>query len=203
MSESTLRINKIKYSSSAGKIAIDYTRTRDQHIDDLTLVSDEEAAPEFYEALKKLTLPVCNILEVKDEDFTGRITPYGVTFHYDKEDVMGAVISCKLSIPEAGTEIAINTPMRKCQPDENANGIFFSAAMAKFLWNLESEGRKYVSGHRAQVTLFDEAGNAAEAESADNDAETIDAMLGHPGTMPDPAVASAAQVIDFPQSAAH
>lgn len=197
MSESTIRIQKIKYSENAGKITINYTRTRDQHIDNNVLESDEEAAPEFYEALKMLTIPACHILEVNEDEFENRLTPYGVTFHYDKNDVMGAVISSKLGLPDAHTETVINTPMRKCQPDEKSQGLFFTPSMTKFLWGLENEARKYISGHRAQVTLFDETGNAAEAD----DRADIEAML-HPAGMPDPAVA-AAQVIDFPQSAAH
>jgi hypothetical protein len=196
-----IKIKKIKYSESAGKIMIDYERIRGINCDELQLTSDEAAAPEFYEALEKLTGPVCTLLELKEKDFKSRIIPYGVTFHYDKNDVMGAVISAKLSLPDAGTEVVLNTPMRKCQPDDDAGGLFFSESMTKFLWALEGEARKYISGKRAQTTLFDEVGNVADAEeTAAADPDMMDD--GFPLPPPAPA-AGQAQVIDFPQSAAH
>lgn len=210
-----IRIKKVKHMDSVGKIIIEYERLRDEHCDLVTLASDEEAAPEFYDAFDCLTGPVLNILEIEENKLKStvplldRITPYGVTFHYDKNDVMGAVISVKFSLPEAGSEVVINTPMRKCKPDEQTEGSFFTESMAKFLWGLEGEARKYVSGKRAQMSLFGENGDTDEEE----DPEVADAAAGHPADpiddVPDlsdpvPFTAThAAQVIDFPEAAQH
>ena len=195
MSETSIVIKKVKYSHKAEKIAIVYERQRDGHSDELSLLSDEEAAPEFYAALEALTGSVCNILEISMMDFKNRITPYGVTFHYDKDDVMGAMISFRLDTPIAGDCIHANTPMRKCAPDDTSVGTFFSRETTKALWEIEHQAQKYISGHRAQVTLFDENGNAAAAADADDPDEAMDEPL----TGDVPLTASTAHIIDFPQ----
>ena len=197
MAETTIKVKKVKYMESVGKIIIAYDRIRDGHCDVVTLVSDEEAAPEFYDSFKSLILPTCGLMDFKAEDFENRVVPYGVAYHYDKNDVMGAVISFKLHNLNDNTEAPVNTPMRKCKPDDTAEGLFFSESMAKFLWALELQARKYISGKRAQTTLFDEEGNVAEAGLDAQESDSVD--------MPEeiPPIAGAAQVIDFPQSAAH
>lgn len=213
MNKSNIRIKKVKYMESVGKIVIEYERMRDEHCDLVTLTSDEKAAPEFYEALKRLTAPVVNLLELEKvaiipSELLLRFTPYGITFHYDKNDVMGAVLSTKFALPEAGTEIAINTPMRKCKPDDQTEGLFFTESMAKFLWELEAQARLYVSGKRAQMSLFGEAGDVAE-----EDLEAGDVAAGQPvdpgddvpdlsEPVPFPSV-HAAELIHFPEAAQH
>lgn len=196
MSDDTIRITKIKYSEKAGKTAINYTRTREGHVDELFLSSDEAPAPEFLEALKALILPVCNILELADVDFEKRIVPYGVTFHYDKNDVMGAIVSSKLILPGYVMSTVINTPMLKCQPDEAAEGCFFSETMTKLLWNLARQAHKYIGGYRAQVTLFDDVGNSADADllESPDDGRQIN------NEIPPASELDAAQVINFPQN---
>lgn len=90
----------------------------------------------------------------------GRITPYGVTFHYAKDGTMGAIISSKLGLPSAGTAIVLNTPMRKSFSGGEEGSILLTEAATKALWAVELETRKYIAGKRAQAGLFGENGEA-------------------------------------------
>lgn len=187
--ENGLRIKKVKNVESVHKIIVEYERVKNGRCEVVTLVSDDPADADFYHAFKALKESVCGILEINSIDFADRVTPYGVTFKYDKSDVMGAIISAKFDLPDAGTSIALNTPMRKCLPDEKTDGLFFTETTTNLLWELESEARKYVSGKRAQMSLFGEEVNEAEDESE------ADPMMSNWTTQ------EAAQVIDFPEAA--
>ena len=171
-----LRIKKVKVIESTGKIKIDYQMLHDKSQDEMSGVFPEEAAPEFYTAFERLIIPAVNILEMKSLKYAdARIKPYGVTFNYSKDGTMGAIINCKLLLPEAGTEVVINTPMRKCAPDdsEEAPGKYFTESAAKYLWQLESETRKYLSGKRNQVSLFGENGEPLEADQQQDEADDL------------------------------
>ena len=202
-----LRIKKVKVIESTGKIKIDYQMLHGESQDEMSGIFPEEAAPEFYMAFERLIIPAVNILEMKSLKYAyTRIKPYGVTFNYSKDGTMGAIINCKLSLPEAGTEVVINTPMRKCAPDDNEEtaGQYFTESAAKYLWQLEAETRKYLSGKRNQVSLFGENGEPLEADQqqdeaydlADQQQEDVDGAAAMP-----PEVA-ASNVTDISQYAA-
>ena len=115
-----LRIKKVKVIESTGKIKIDYQMLHGESQDEMSGIFPEEAAPELDTAFESLIIPAVNIREMKSLKYADtRIKPYGVTFNYSKDGTMGAIINCKLSLPEAGTEVVITTPMRKCAPDDN------------------------------------------------------------------------------------
>lgn len=164
MAEQSYEIKKIKIIESLDKIQIECTNTRDAGKDDLKGIFSEKAAPEFYDAMKALNGSVANIIEAPE--LAQRLKPFAVTFHYSKDGRMGAIITAKLELPQ--TETVINTPMRKCAPDDNAVGVFFTPTTEKRLWALEAEARKYLCGKRAQTSLFDDA-----AGQADDEAEQI------------------------------
>ena len=104
--------------------------------------------------MKALTVPGANILEAPE--LAARLVPFAVTYHYDKDDTMGAIITMKLKLPESKTETVINTPMRKCAKSDNPKGAVLTATAARVLWNLEAEARKYLIGKRAQKSLFED-----------------------------------------------
>jgi hypothetical protein len=177
MAENGLRIKKVKVIESTGKIKIDYQMVHGESQDEMSGIFPEEAAPEFYEAFNKLVIPVCNILELQTlKNAETRVKPYGVTFHYSKDGTMGAVISSKLSLPDAGTEVVINTPMRKCAPDDDSDetSTYFTESAAKFLWQLETETRKYLSGKRNQTTLFGANGQPLQAGEETDEADDLE-----------------------------
>lgn len=157
---SNTTIKKIKIIESTGKIEIDCTNTTDKGEDDLKGLFAEAAAPDFYRAMDDLRGSVAGILEAPE--LAARLKPFAVTFHYSKDGRMGAIITAKLELPQAQTETVINTPMRKCAPDDNAVGTFFTPTTEKRLWALEAEARKYLCGKRAQTNLFDDAAGQAD-----------------------------------------
>lgn len=167
---SNTTIKKIKIIESTGKIEIDCIRRGEHGEDEVKGLFAEQAAPEFYEAMEALTVPGANILEAPE--LAARLVPFAVTYHYDKDDTMGAIITMKLKLPESKTETVINTPMRKCAPDDDTVGTFFTPTTEKRLWALEAEARKYLCGKRAQTNLFDDA-----AGQADDEAEQISGGL--------------------------
>jgi len=185
MEENMMTIKKVKIKSDGNKqcISIDYQLRRGDFIDDLTGLFREEAVPEFYATFEALREHVEGLLEIAGKGLGSRILPYGVTFHYSKDGTMGAIISSKFELPDSGTSIVLNTPMRKCVNDESAEGIFLTEEAAKALWKVEQETRKYIAGKRAQMSLFGDNGEVldAEAEERDDDAEEAEAAkIGSP-----------------------
>lgn len=159
---SNTTIKKIKIIESLDKIQIESTNMRDAGKDELQGIFSEKAAPEFYEAMQALASSVASIIEAPE--LVQRLKPFAVKFHYSKDGCMGAIITAKLELPQAQTETVINTPMRKCAPDDNTVGTFFTPTTEKRLWALEAEARKYLCGKRAQTSLFDDATGQADDE---------------------------------------
>lgn len=157
-----ITVNKVQYRKSDEKIFVEYLRQRNGHFDVVKLLSSEQAAPEFYEALEALIPAVCELLELPGGNFEERITPLSVSFKYDAAGTMGAVITSALHMPDADVDVAINTPFRRCWTSNDEAGVFFTSATAEDLWNLEQEARRYISGQRAQMDLF-----GANEEKAD------------------------------------
>lgn len=163
--ENTITVNKVQYRKSEGKIFVEYLLQRNGQFDAVKLLSNEQAAPEFYEALESLIPAVCELLELPGGNFEERITPLSVSFKYDAAGTMGAVITSTLHMPDAGVDVAINTPFRRCWTSNDEAGVFFTSATAEDLWNLEQEARRYISGQRAQMDLFDANEEKAEVVS--------------------------------------
>ena len=166
MAKNNIQIAKVKYKESEGKIFIGYTRKADEFTDIRTSNSDEKAAPEFYEAMEALREHAGRILGFTDGQ-VACLRPHTVKFSYDKEKHIGAIISCVYVTP-SGKPTDINTPLMKCPTDEvdaQKDG-FFDADTVKALWEMERQARKYLDGHRAQMSLFGE-----DLGAADDDAE--------------------------------
>lgn len=171
-----IRIKKVKYSENAGKIFMTYERAVNNQYDEYTFSSSEEAAPEFYEAFKKLIPPARLMLELPDS-FDRKLDVYGVSFNYSKDDTMGAIISAKLELENSNTSVVVNTPNKKSAPgdtDEFDAKNYLTEPCVKALWALEIEARKYIDGKRAQTTLFD-----ANAPVDSETAEAVD-QTAHP-----------------------
>ena len=178
MADNKMIIKKVKVISDGSRkcIKVEYSLNREETADELTGLYREEAAPEFYAAFEALKEHVEEILEIYDKHLGDRIEPYGVTFHYSKDGTMGAIISSKFILPDAGTSIVLNTPMRKCMPGEDIEGAFLTEKAANALWDVEQETRKYIAGKRAQVSLFGDNGEIAPDEytRADGEEESED-----------------------------
>lgn len=177
-----ITVNKVKYQKADNKILAEYLLFRGGQIDVVKLLSNEEAAPEFYRALGALIPSVCEILELPQDPFEARITPLSVAFKYDAAGNMGAIITSALYVSSAEAEVAVNTPFLRCRKSAAETGVFFTAATEERLWALEAEARRYINGQRAQMSLFGE-------EPAEE--------LGNDG-----AVKQVAQMIPFPEAMA-
>lgn len=177
--KNNIQIAKVKYRESEGKIFIGYTRRADEFTDVRTSNSDEKAAPGFYDAMDALRTHAGEILGFTEAQ-TESLRPHTVSFSYDKEERMGAVISCVYETP-SGKMTNINTPLMKCPADEvdEQSPGFFAEDTVKALWEMEGQARKYLDGQRAQMSLFgEEPGAADDADGMDK--EELDAMQGHP-----------------------
>lgn len=73
-----ITVNKVKYQKTDNKILVEYLIQRNGQFDAVKLLSNEEAEPEFYNALDMLIPSVCEILELPRELFEDRITPLAV-----------------------------------------------------------------------------------------------------------------------------
>ena len=179
-----IMVNKVKYQKVENKILAEYLIQRNGQFDAVKLLSSEEAAPEFYNALDTLIPSVCEILELPRDLFEDRITPLAVAFKYDAAGNMGAIITSVLYLPETKEEVAVNTPLHWCRKNAEGAHVSFTDGTEERLRELESEARRYISGQRAQMSLF---GVATETEK---------------GTSDDDAANQAAQMIPFPETMA-
>lgn len=172
--KNNIQIAKVKYRESEGKIFIAYTRKANEFTDVRTSNSDEKAAPEFYEAMEALREHAGRILGFTDGQ-VACLRPHTVNFSYDKEEHMGAIISCVYETP-SGKMTNINTPLMKCPTDEvdAQSPGFFDEDTVKALWEMELQARKYLDGQRAQMSLFGEEPGAADDDAGGADGEYDD-----------------------------
>lgn len=154
---STIRIKKVKYSEKANKIMMTYEKFVNDQYDEYFFSSSEQAAPEFYEVLKKLSKHAALLCELP-ESYKDRLNVYGVTYSYSGDDgVMGATMSLKMKLEFSNTDLILNTPHKKAAPNEGEDFnevMYLTEECVKDLWNVEAEARKYIDGKRAQISLI-------------------------------------------------
>lgn len=159
----SLKIKSVKVMEAVEKIKIVYIDTSNNKYDELTGIFSDEPAPEFYNAMGKLNAVAAGICKF-DNEYAKRLHVYGVTYKYNKDSEMSAMLHCKMELPDTDQSLVFNTPMRKCAPDDVTEGLFLSDTAAKALWNMELETRKYISGKRAQISLFGDNGEVIEEQ---------------------------------------
>lgn len=159
----SLKIKSVKVMEATEKIKVVYKDTSNNKDDELTGIYSDKASPEFYTTMGKLNAIAAGICQFTDE-YAKRLRVYGVTYHYSKDGTMGAMLNCKMELPDTEQELVFSTPMRKCAPDDITEGLFLSDTAAKALWDKELETRKYISGKRAQVSLFGDNGEVIEEQ---------------------------------------
>lgn len=173
MEKSPIRIKKIKYSDSEEKISMTFEKLVNDQYDEYQFTSSEEAAPEFYDALKALVPHAIELLELPKKDI-GRCHVYGVRFTYTGEaETMGAIMNVKRDLIYTGSCTVLNTQAKKCSPgdEEYTDDNYFTEECVTALWALERECRAYINGKRNQISLFGDNGET-EAPSTDKNADT-------------------------------
>lgn len=161
MENGKIVIDKIKFMEKQGKIKIDFKNDGDTNGGQFSGIYSEPADPVFYQTMSDLKGSVKNILELPD-GIEYRLIPFAVTYHYNAEGRMGAIITSRLTIPDLGNETVIQTPMMKCYDGGNDEDKCFTEGTAKKLWALAKEAQRYLAGERAQTNLFD--GDTVEQE---------------------------------------
>ncbi len=144
-----LTIKKIKVVNKDKKIKLDYLINGDE----MSGTFVEPAAPEFYDTMKRLTSPVCEIIEVPEDMFEGRLEPFGVTYFHG-QNCTSASIQCRLHMNDSDTDTVLNTPVRKISTEYD-DGL--EGPTCALLSQLEEEAKKYLTGQRAQTNLFEDA----------------------------------------------
>ncbi len=105
---SNVTINKIKYQESSGKLTIEYMRTNENKKPSYhTSIFNDEPAPEFFTALKNLTKPTLNILEL-GALLIKRIKPYAVSFKYAEDKTITDDVSV-VDVPKQNNVVQMPT----------------------------------------------------------------------------------------------
>lgn len=122
--------------------------------DTYTMECREQARPELYEALHKLAEEMRKICELPNTDEERkRLCVKGVSYAYnDKEGIMGAVLIGSRELYDSVAPLNVNTPcLWEAAKDEKQE---MTQDMYDLLYELQEECQKYISGDRAQMSLF-------------------------------------------------
>nr|DAI65745.1 MAG TPA: hypothetical protein [Caudoviricetes sp.] len=156
----SIDIKSIKYSKSGQKLIINFDKNVNGNLVEYQATYTEEPRPEFVRAFSDLAGDVLDILDFsKIEGMIDRIHPYGLTIRRQKSDgALRAIITAKLDVPQYNTCIAINTPILTEMTSDNKgeSGSYFNAATVKKIQNVLNETYLYITGKRAQMSLFEE-----------------------------------------------
>lgn len=156
-----MRIKKVKITSE-NKISMVYEqKTRMGGWDEYSFTCSEKARPEFYDAMGGVAPHVIEMCELP-EDYLSRIKVRGVSFSYGGEkEVMGATISAAMELKDSYQNLNINTPHKASamynegsDPDDMQ---LLSGKCIEALEALQEECKAYISGDRAQASLFNVA----------------------------------------------
>lgn len=149
------RIKKIKVKD--GKIFLEWHVDKNggfDNYDTYTMECREQARPELYEALHKLAEEMRKICELPNTDEERkRLCVKGVSYAYnDKEGIMGAMLIGSRELYDCVAPLNINTPcLWEAAKDERQE---MTQDMYDVLYELQEECQKYISGDRAQMSLF-------------------------------------------------
>lgn len=152
-------IKKIKYSDSAEKLVIYFDKNINGNLVEYQATYSETPRPEFIRALSDLAGDVADILDFSGfEGMVDRIHPFGLTIRRKNDGALQAIISAKLDVPQYGTCIAVNTPILAEMTADNKGegGNYFNAATVKKIQNVLNETYLYITGKRAQMSLFED-----------------------------------------------
>ena len=152
-------IKSIKYSKSGKKLIINFDKNMNGNLVEYQATYTEEPRPEFIRAFSDLAGDVLDILDFSNiEGMIDRIHPYGLTIRRKNDGALRAIITAKLDVPQYNTCIAINTPILTEMNTDNKGegGNYFNAATVKRIQNVLNETYLYITGKRAQMSLFED-----------------------------------------------
>lgn len=152
-----MNIKSVKYLSSSDKVVVNFENNVNGSTAEIKATYSEPPRPEFAEAFEALRPDFTEIFEFS-QDVAERVIPYAVSVKTAKNGALQATISAKIYIEQYNSYSALNTPMLVEMTDENSDTVTnaFPAGTADKIRKVLSEAYMYITGKRAQMSLFDD-----------------------------------------------
>lgn len=154
-----MNIKSVKYlhSSDKDKIVVSFEKNVNGNTAEIKATYSEPPRPEFAEAFEALRPDFTEIFEFS-QDVAERVIPYAVSVKTAKNGALQATISAKIYIEQYNSYSALNTPMLVEMTDENSDTVTnaFPAGTADKIRKVLSEAYMYITGKRAQMSLFED-----------------------------------------------
>lgn len=158
MSDLPKRILKIKCKKGLWSFAWENYQQKTQNWDQYTLSCKDQARPELIEIFRKMAEHAADICEILFNP--NRMFASGISFSYpadDKPPNCYLVITAQKELEYSGSPLILNTPVRPQKPENGMPDDFcWSEELAADIEDLKEEAWKYISGERAQQSLFEE-----------------------------------------------
>lgn len=152
-----MNIKSVKYLSSSDKVVVNFENNVNGSTAEIKATYSEPPRPEFAEAFEALRPDFTEIFEFS-QDVAERVIPYAVSVKTAKNGALQATISAKIYIEQYNSYSALNTPMLVEMTDENSDTVTnaFPAGTADKIRKVLSEAYMYITGKRAQMSLFED-----------------------------------------------
>lgn len=152
-----MNIKSVKYLSSSDKVVVNFENNVNGSTAEIKATYSEPPRPEFAEAFEALRPDFTEIFEFS-QDVAERVIPYAVSVKTAENGALQATISAKIYIEQYNSYSALNTPMLVEMTDENSDTVTnaFPAGTADKIRKVLSEAYMYITGKRAQMSLFDD-----------------------------------------------
>lgn len=165
-----ITIKKVKYSKAAETVQINYEKTVNGNAAEYAVTYKEKPRPEFYKAFEALAPSVAVMLNLTEiQDITDRLVPYGLAMSRKSDGTLKVKILNMLQFPELKDVSPLHTPVMTEYTEENKakEGKYLTEDATKKIHAVLDEVELYISGKRAQMSLFDDEGmdHAVHAET--------------------------------------
>lgn len=150
-----------KVSHKKGRTAIRWLDADEfDREDEFSLASNDLPRPELLASLGSLREHVIGICELGQDFDPGRIEVTGVSYS-DAQDIMGACITCLVSLETCLAPLCLTTPHKPSMPyaegDPNAEAYCLTAEAVEALDLLALEAQRYIRSDRAQMRIAEAA----------------------------------------------
>jgi len=150
----TTKIEKIKFDGST--VTIRFSRSTGESTKEaIEVISEEAPLPEFIGALDALAPHVVSLCEFPEE-YLKDLKVIAISIS-DTEGLMGAVISAKKKLKSSRSPFIIHTPHKTdLDPSRKLTQKTLTIEQSTAIRNLIAEAERFLSGKRAQRTMFED-----------------------------------------------
>lgn len=150
-----------KVSHKKGRTSVRWLVTDESgRADEFSLASNDLPRPELVLALEDLREHVIEICELGSGLELERVEVTGASYS-DAQDIMGACITCLVSLETSQAPLCLTTPHKPSVPysegDPGAEEYCLTSEAIAALDRLAREARLYVGGNRAQMRVAEAA----------------------------------------------